>query len=51
MTDDSYDIGSLRARRKKEQPKPDGPKTKGEALAVAWGLTSGDPPAYREAAI
>ena len=51
MTDDSYDIGSLCARRKKEQLKPDEPKTRAEALAVVWGLTQGDPAAYREAAI
>jgi len=51
VTDDPYDIGSLRARTKKEQPKADEPKTKAEALAVTWGLTQGDPAEYREAAI
>jgi hypothetical protein len=51
VTDDPHEIGSLRSRPKKEEPKPDEPKTKDECLAVIWGTTQGDPDAYREAAI
>jgi hypothetical protein len=51
VTDDPHEIGSLRARAKKEQPKQDEPKNKAEVLAVTWGLTQGDPAPYREAAI
>jgi hypothetical protein len=47
----SDDIGSLRARPKKEESKPDEPKSKDECLAVIWGTTQGDPHAHREAAI
>jgi hypothetical protein len=51
MANDPYDTGLLRARPKKEQPQEDEPKNKAEVLAVTWGLTQGDPAAYREAAI
>jgi hypothetical protein len=37
--------------RKKEQPKPDEPKSKDELLAVIWGSLQAEPAAYREAVI
>jgi hypothetical protein len=52
MADADYDISSLRMRpRKEKQSELNEPKTKDELLAVIWGLTQGDPPEYREAAI
>jgi hypothetical protein len=50
MADADY-IDSLRVRPKKEQPKPDEPKSKDELLAVIWGSLQAEPAAYREAAI
>jgi hypothetical protein len=51
MADADYDIGSLRARPKKEQSRPDEPKSKDELLAVIWGSLKAEPAAYREAVI
>ena len=50
-SDDPYYIGKQRRPQKQGEPNQDEPKTKAEVLAVTWGLTRGDPDAYREAAI
>ena len=51
-SDDPSYIGKRRVRPQKQgEPNRDEPKTKAEVLAVTWGLTRGDPDAYREAAI
>jgi hypothetical protein len=51
MSDDPYDIWSLRGRPKREQPNNLEPKSKDELLAVVWGLTADEPDAQREATI